>query len=77
MLCLSRNTSETILIGDKIKIKILQVKGKTAMIGIEAPVEIKILRGELENQERNDNETIDILAWCQRMDADGPRMALI
>jgi len=62
MLCLSRNTSETILIGDKIKIKILQVKGKTAMIGIEAPVEIKILRGELENQERNDNETIDILA---------------
>ncbi|WP_060205267.1 carbon storage regulator CsrA [Sporosarcina koreensis] len=47
MLVLSRKTNETIKIGDDIEIRILEVKGDTIRIGIEAPENIDILRGEL------------------------------
>ncbi|QNK87249.1 carbon storage regulator CsrA [Sporosarcina sp. resist] len=47
MLVLSRKTNETIKIGDDIEIRILEVKGDTVRIGIEAPKSIDILRGEL------------------------------
>ncbi|WP_252502385.1 carbon storage regulator CsrA [Sporosarcina sp. Marseille-Q4943] len=47
MLVLSRKTNETIKIGDDIEIRILEVKGDTIRIGIEAPKSVDILRGEL------------------------------
>lgn len=47
MLVLSRKANETIQIGDDIKIRILEVKGDTVRIGIEAPKSVDILRGEL------------------------------
>lgn len=47
MLVLSRKTGETIQIGDDIEIRILEVKGDTVRIGIEAPKSVDILRGEL------------------------------
>ena len=47
MLVLSRKTNETIKIGDDIEIRILEVKGDTVRIGIEAPKSVDILRGEL------------------------------
>ncbi|MFS0688513.1 carbon storage regulator CsrA [Sporosarcina sp. 179-K 8C2 HS] len=47
MLVLSRKTNETIKIGDDIEIRILEVKGDAIRIGIEAPKNIDILRGEL------------------------------
>lgn len=47
MLVLSRKSNETIKIGDDIEIRILEVKGDTVRIGIEAPKSIDILRGEL------------------------------
>lgn len=56
MLVLSRKIEEGLRIGDKIEIKILDVfatdnsgsrKSKVASIGIEAPREIQILRKEL------------------------------
>ncbi|WP_262173791.1 carbon storage regulator CsrA [Saccharococcus sp. Marseille-Q5394] len=47
MLVLSRKTNETIKIGDDIEIRILEVKGDTIRIGIEAPRSVDILRGEL------------------------------
>lgn len=47
MLVLSRKTNETIKIGDNIEIRILEMKGDTVRIGIEAPKNIDILRGEL------------------------------
>lgn len=47
MLVLSRKENETIQIGDNIEIRILEVKGDTVRIGIEAPKSIEILRGEL------------------------------
>ena len=48
MLVLSRRTDETISLPDLgITIKVVKVKGKTVSIGIEAPDQIRILRGEL------------------------------
>jgi carbon storage regulator len=47
MLVLSRKTNESILIGDGITIKIIEVRGGGVRIGIEAPKEIGILRSEL------------------------------
>ncbi|WP_339251374.1 carbon storage regulator CsrA [Sporosarcina sp. FSL W8-0480] len=47
MLVLSRKPNETIKIGDDIEIRILEVKGDTIRIGIEAPKTVDILRGEL------------------------------
>lgn len=47
MLVLSRKTNEIIKIGENIEIRILEVKGDTVRIGIEAPKSVDILRGEL------------------------------
>ena len=47
MLVLSRKQSEQIVIGDNVKITILKVKGNTVRIGIDAPREVRVVRGEL------------------------------
>lgn len=47
MLVLSRKVNETIKISGDIEIRILEVKGDTVRIGIEAPKSMEILRGEL------------------------------
>lgn len=47
MLVLSRKIDETIIIGDSVKIKVVQIKGNRVRIGIEAPSDVKIIRGEL------------------------------
>jgi len=47
MLVLSRKVNETIKIGDDIEIRVLEVKGETVRIGIDAPKSTDILRGEL------------------------------
>ncbi|MBC8352330.1 MAG: carbon storage regulator [Planctomycetes bacterium] len=47
MLVLTRKTQEQIHIGNNITISILKLKGNTVRIGIEAPRNIRVLRGEL------------------------------
>lgn len=47
MLVLSRKADEKIQIGPNITITILQVKGMAVRIGIEAPNDVRVLRGEL------------------------------
>ena len=55
MLVLSRKKNESIVINDNITIQVLQIKGKQIRLGISAPGNMKILRGELPktNQELN------------------------
>ena len=49
MLVLSRRVKDTIRFPEfDITIEILRVKGASTRIGIDAPVEIQVLRGELE-----------------------------
>ena len=47
MLVLSRKKNETIIIDGRIKVEILKIKGNTIRLGITAPKEMKVLRGEL------------------------------
>lgn len=47
MLVLSRKQNQSIVIGEDIQIEILKVSGNTVRIGIKAPKEVKVLRGEL------------------------------
>lgn len=68
MLVLSRKTNETIKIGDDIEIRILEVKGDTIRIGIEAPKTVDILRGELVQSITETNTealTLDVSLFSQ------------
>lgn len=48
MLVLTRKPEEQILIGDDIQITIVKVRGNQVRIGINAPDEVRVMRGELE-----------------------------
>lgn len=48
MLVLSRKIGETIVIGNEIEVKVLSVRGKRTRIGVKAPSNARILRGELD-----------------------------
>ena len=52
MLVLSRGPGETLLIGD-IEFKVLEVRGNKVRLGVTAPREIQVLRGELRRSNKN------------------------
>jgi carbon storage regulator len=47
MLVLSRRPNEAIVIGDRITVTILEVRGNQVRLGIEAPKETPVYREEL------------------------------
>lgn len=47
MLVLNRGVDESIAIGDSIVVTVLKIDGDQVKIGIQAPKEIRILRGEI------------------------------
>lgn len=47
MLVLTRKQNEKIQIGDNITITVLRMKGKAVRLGIQAPAEFGVIRGEL------------------------------
>lgn len=47
MLVLSRKVGETIWIGEDVEIVISEVKGEQVKVGIRAPRNVSIIRGEL------------------------------
>lgn len=51
MLVLSRRSNETIHIGDDIVITVVRVQGDKVRIGIDAPTDVRVMRGELLEQE--------------------------
>jgi carbon storage regulator len=70
MLILTRKVGEGIIIGDDVKLTVVEIKGGTVRIGIDAPKNKKIYRQELYDQAREQNrsstgwslEDLDILS---------------
>ena len=56
MLVLTRRLGETIVIGDDIVIKIVDIHGKQIRIGIEAPSEVSVYRGEIYDRIMQENK---------------------
>ena len=47
MLVLGRRSTQSILIGDKIRISVVRVRGNTAWLAIQAPKEVPVHREEV------------------------------
>lgn len=47
MLVLSRKKDETIILDNKIEVRVLEIKGDQVRLGVVAPKEIKVYRGEI------------------------------
>jgi carbon storage regulator len=51
MLVVSRKNRQSIVIDGHIVVKVLQIKGNSVRLGIEAPREMNVRRGELDERE--------------------------
>ena len=61
MLVLTRKSGEGIIIGDDIKVTVVEIKGGTIRLGIEAPAAMKIHRQEVYN--RIIQENMEATQW--------------
>ncbi|MBZ5704745.1 MAG: carbon storage regulator CsrA, partial [Acidobacteriia bacterium] len=55
MLILTRKIGESILIGENIRVVVLEVRGRQIRLGIEAPADIVVLREEIFLRLTNEN----------------------
>lgn len=58
MLVLTRNTSQKILIGDAIEIKVLSVHGNQVRLGINAPRQLGVHREEVYDRIQKENSSL-------------------
>ena len=56
MLVLTRKAGESIVIGSEIRVTVLELQGRQIRLGIEAPSEISVHRGEVYERIREENE---------------------
>ena len=55
VLILTRKVGETIMVGDKIRVVVVDVKGRQVRIGVDAPADTKIYRGEIFDKIQEEN----------------------
>ncbi len=55
---ISRKSGESFILGDDIKISVLEIIGDKVKIGIEAPKTVKILRSEVIETEKSNIEAV-------------------
>ncbi len=60
MLVLSRKVGEKIYIGSEIKLQVKRLKGNRVAIAINAPPKIRVLRGELVEQEKTKSTGVEV-----------------
>ena len=69
MLILSRRPGDTIVIGDGIRVVVIECDRRGVRLGIEAPAEVSILRGEIVSQIADENRrataTRDNAEWLR------------
>lgn len=75
MLVLSRKQREQIQIGDNVVLTILRVKGNTVRIGIEAPRDVRVVRGELPPETVEVNEAEVNVRGSNRSDESNEEIA--
>ncbi len=56
MLILTRRISESIIIGDNVKITVLGVKGNQVRLGIDAPKDLSVHREEIYERIKHEKE---------------------
>jgi len=56
MLILSRRIDEKVIIGDDIKISIIEIRGDQVRIGIDAPKKVKVFRQEVYDAIKAENK---------------------
>lgn len=72
MLALTRKSQQTIHIGENIVVRVGKIRGSTVTLGIEAPQEVNIYRGELKLSRE---DIIDDSKPIRRIGDDSPRQA--
>ncbi len=60
MLVLSRKVGEMLVIDGNITVRVVRIQGNRITLGIEAPSNVKILRGEL-NQQKAKTHSVDLV----------------
>ena len=58
MLVLSRKNGESIVIGETVEVRVMEVKGQVVRVGIEAPKEIPVHRSEVYERIRENERTL-------------------
>lgn len=61
MLVLSRKVGDTLVINGNITVEVVRIQGNRISLGIVAPLDVKILRGEL-NQQKNTAQIVELAA---------------
>ncbi len=56
MLILSRKAGDSLMIDGGVRIVVLGVEGSSVRLGIDAPADVRVLRGEILNQVERENE---------------------
>jgi carbon storage regulator len=55
MLVLTRKVNESLIVGDDIEIKVVEISGKAIKIGIDAPKDVSIYRKEIYEAIKEEN----------------------
>jgi carbon storage regulator len=56
MLILSRKAGDSLIIDGGVRIVVLGVEGSSVRLGIDAPTDVRVLRGEILKQVERENE---------------------
>lgn len=69
MLILTRKIGESIMVGDHVRVVVVEMKGRQVRIGVEAPGDTKIYRGEIFDRIQEENRR------ASQVDADALKTA--
>ena len=55
MLVLARRINDSIVIGDNVEIVVVEIKGDQVKLGVKAPKDVKVFRGEIHAEIQKEN----------------------